>query len=162
MHKHLYKPEGDGILNVDPGLARRPSPRDVLDTFLLVEGEVGVQVGDGGGVLALGTLEGLHQQVRQAVQLWHRELEEGGGLRSSLPTIKTRAKSPCELGPTREQVLLSLVLELFHKQVSTLPLSFSKKGDRDRSRAYIMYKFIKQLEGNTKKILVTLTLGYTL
>ena len=87
MHKHLYKPEGDGILNVDPGLARRPSPRDVLDTFLLVEGEVGVQVGDGGGVLTLGTLECLHQQVRQAVQLWQGELEGGGGHRSLLPAI---------------------------------------------------------------------------
>ena len=60
------------------------------------------------------------------------------------------------------KVLLSLFLDLFRKQVSTLPLSFSKKGDRDRSRAYIMYNFIKQLAGNTKKILVTLMLGYTL
>ena len=62
-------------MHVDPG----------LHTLLLIEGEVGVQVGDGGGVLALRTLEGLHQQ--QAVQLWQRELEGGGGLRSSLPTI---------------------------------------------------------------------------
>ena len=59
------------------------SPGDLL----LMEGDVGVQVGDGGGVLALGTLEGLHQQVQQAVQLWQRELEGGRGLRSSLPTI---------------------------------------------------------------------------
>ena len=87
LHKHLNEPEGDGILHVDTGLARRPSPRDVLHTLLLEEGEVGVQVGDGGGVLALGTLEGLHQQVQQAVQLWQRELEGGRGLRSSLPTI---------------------------------------------------------------------------
>ena len=87
LPNHLYEPEGDGILHVDSGLARRPSPRDVLHTLLLEEGEVGVQVGDGGGVLALGTLEGLHQQVRQAIQPWHRELEESGGLRSSLPTI---------------------------------------------------------------------------
>ena len=86
-HNHLYEPEGDGILHADAGLARRPSPRDVLHTLLLEEGEVGVQVGDGGGVLALGTLEGLHQQVQQAVQLWQRELEGGRGLRSSLPTI---------------------------------------------------------------------------
>ena len=76
MHKHLYEPKGDGTLHVNPG----------LHTLLLIEGEVGVQVGDGGGVLALGTLEGLHQQVRQAVQLWQGELEGGGG-HSSLPTI---------------------------------------------------------------------------
>ena len=87
LHNHLYEPEGDGILLVDPGLARRSSPRNVLHTLLLVQGEVGVQVGDGGGVLALRTFEGLHQQVRQAVQLWHRELEGGRVLRSSLPTI---------------------------------------------------------------------------
>ena len=87
LHKHLYEPEGDGILLVDPGLARRSSPRDVLHTLLLVQGEVGVQVGDGGGVLALGTLEGLHQQVRQTVQLWQGELDGGGGLRRSLPAI---------------------------------------------------------------------------
>ena len=77
MHKHLYEPKGYGILHVDPG----------LHTLLLIEDEVGVQVGDGGGVLALRTLVGLHQQVRQAVQLWQRELEGGVGLRSSLPTI---------------------------------------------------------------------------
>ena len=87
LHNHLYEPEGDGILLVDPGLARRSSPRDVLHALLLVEVEVGVQVGDGGGVLALSSLESLHQQVRQAVQLWQRELEGGVGLRSSLPTI---------------------------------------------------------------------------
>ena len=87
LHKHLYEPEGDGILHVDTELARRPSPRDVLHTLPLIEGEVGVQVGDGGGVLALGTLEGLHQQVRQAVQLWQGELEGGGGHRSLLPAI---------------------------------------------------------------------------
>ena len=87
LPNHLYEPEGDGILHVDSGLARRPSPRDVLHTLLLREGDVGVQVGDGGGVLALGTLEGLPQQVQQAVQLWQRELEGGRGLRSSLPTI---------------------------------------------------------------------------
>ena len=85
-HNHLYEPEGDGILHVDTGVARRPSPRDMLHTLLLEEGEVGVQVGDGGGVLALGTLEGLNQQIRQAVQLWQGELEGGGG-HSSLPTI---------------------------------------------------------------------------
>ena len=55
LHNHLYEPEGDGILLVDPGLARRSSPRDVLHTLPLIEGEVGVQVGDGGGVLALST-----------------------------------------------------------------------------------------------------------
>ena len=87
LPNHLYEPEGDGILHVDSGLARRPSPRDVLHTLLLMEGDVGVQVGDGGGVLALGTLEGLHQQVRQTVQLWQGELEGGGGLGRSLPAI---------------------------------------------------------------------------
>ena len=75
LHKHLYEPKGYGILHFNHG----------LHTLLLIEGKVGVQVGDGGGVPALGTLEGLHQQ--QAVQLWQRELEGGGGLRSSLPTI---------------------------------------------------------------------------
>ena len=74
MHKHLYEP-WDGILHVDPG----------LHTLLLIEGEVGVQVVDGGGMLALGTLEGLHQQVRQAVQLWQRELEGGGVLEVPFP-----------------------------------------------------------------------------
>ena len=63
LHNHLYEPEGDGILLVDPGLARRSSPRDVLHTLPLIEGEVGVQVGDGGGVLALGTLEGFYFSV---------------------------------------------------------------------------------------------------
>ena len=87
LHNHLYEPEGDGILLVDPGLARRSSPRDVLHTLPLVQGEVGVQVRDGGGVLALGTCESLHQQVRQTVQLWQGELDGGGGLRRSLPAI---------------------------------------------------------------------------
>ena len=53
LHKHLYEPKGYGILHVDPG----------LHTLLLIEDEVGVQVGDGGGVLALGTLEGFYFSV---------------------------------------------------------------------------------------------------
>jgi hypothetical protein len=39
LPNHLYEPEGDGILHVDTGLARRPSPRDVLHTLLLMEGD---------------------------------------------------------------------------------------------------------------------------
>ena len=49
------------------------------------------------------------------------------------------------------KVLLSLFLDLFCKQVSTFPLSFSKKGNRDRSRACIMFNFIKLLAGKTKE-----------
>ena len=71
-----------------------------------------------------------NKQSSSGIENWRR----AGVLEVAFPRSKHGQKGPCELGPTRKQVLLSLFLELFHKQVSTLPLSFSKKGDRDRSR----------------------------